>query len=452
MARDFLFRWAAVKASLVIVSLFLLPLAAHGQESLPGEPGTVGADGPAGAATDEAWVGTAELGVGILLSEPQKTLYGPGITGAVAAYRSLGPYFLLGLRLRGGAFFDKAAKDVTRADPDLGGIGSLTVAGRLRLGADATAASRAEGLWLEAAAGPAVTGDLFRFTWEAGLGFGIPAGGTVLSPMVRYLHVVQPGSGTDGADAKALIFGLEVLFGDPQTVAPPPPPPEAPPPPPPPPPAPEAPPPPADTDGDGIVDASDNCPEQPEDKDGFEDQDGCPDPDNDKDGVADGDDKCPTEAEVVNGVDDKDGCPDEGLIKMVDDRVVLDDKLLFGTARARVSTKAKATLEAVVNLWKQHPEWERMDVEGHADFRGTAKYNQSLSEQRANKVREALVKLGIPGDKITAKGFGSTKPRAEGRTPADLQANRRVELVVIRKRPELPPPAGDVTPPAPVTP
>jgi outer membrane protein OmpA-like peptidoglycan-associated protein len=368
----------------------------------------------------------------------------------VSGYRSLSPYFLLGLRLRGSAFFDKSGSDATRADPDLGGLGSLTLAGRLRLGADASAASRAEGFWLEAAAGPGLTGELVRFTWEAGLGFGIPAGGTVLSPMIRYLHVVQTGSGSDGADAKALIFGLEVLFGDPQpapvvAAAPPPPPP-------PPPPAPEAPPPPPDKDGDGILDADDRCPEEPEDKDGYEDQDGCPEPDNDKDGIVDGSDKCPTEAEVVNGVDDEDGCPDEGLIRMIDDRVVLEDKLLFGTARSRVSTKAKATLEAVVNLWKQHPEWERMDVEGHADFRGTAKYNQSLSEQRAKKVREALVKLGIPGDKITAKGFGSTKPRAEGRTPADLQTNRRVELVVIRKRPELPPPAGEVTPPAPVTP
>jgi len=100
-----------------------------------------------------------------------------------------------------------------------------------------------------------------------------------------------------------------------------------------------------DKDGDGVPDGVDKCPDQPEDIDGFEDADGCPDPDNDKDGVPDaadacpnvpagsktdpdrpgcpgedkdGDtfqdsaDKCPNEAEVWNGVEDQDGCPDEG--------------------------------------------------------------------------------------------------------------------------------------------
>ena len=54
---------------------------------------------------------------------------------------------------------------------------------------------------------------------------------------------------------------------------------------------------PADTDGDGVVDKDDKCVEQAEDKDGFEDSDGCPDADNDGDGVLDSDDKCPNEAE-----------------------------------------------------------------------------------------------------------------------------------------------------------
>ncbi len=67
---------------------------------------------------------------------------------------------------------------------------------------------------------------------------------------------------------------------------------------------------PQDTDKDGIADKEDGCVEQPEDADGFQDEDGCPDADNDGDGMADADDKCPDLAEDVDGFEDTDGCPD----------------------------------------------------------------------------------------------------------------------------------------------
>jgi len=67
----------------------------------------------------------------------------------------------------------------------------------------------------------------------------------------------------------------------------------------------------SDQDADGVGDTDDQCPTKPEDEDGFEDEDGCPDLDNDKDGVADGADKCPDKMEVINGVADDDGCPDD---------------------------------------------------------------------------------------------------------------------------------------------
>ena len=65
-----------------------------------------------------------------------------------------------------------------------------------------------------------------------------------------------------------------------------------------------------DADGDGIPDAKDQCPNEPEDKDGFQDEDGCPDPDNDGDGIADAKDKCPNEPEDKDGFQDDDGCPE----------------------------------------------------------------------------------------------------------------------------------------------
>jgi outer membrane protein OmpA-like peptidoglycan-associated protein len=66
-----------------------------------------------------------------------------------------------------------------------------------------------------------------------------------------------------------------------------------------------------DSDKDGIVDEEDRCPLDPEDKDGFEDADGCPDKDNDKDGILDGEDGCPDKAEDKDGFEDADGCPDK---------------------------------------------------------------------------------------------------------------------------------------------
>jgi len=65
-----------------------------------------------------------------------------------------------------------------------------------------------------------------------------------------------------------------------------------------------------DNDKDGIVDTKDKCPMKPEDKDGYEDTDGCPDPDNDDDGILDKDDKCPRKPEDKDNFEDKDGCPD----------------------------------------------------------------------------------------------------------------------------------------------
>jgi OOP family OmpA-OmpF porin len=65
-----------------------------------------------------------------------------------------------------------------------------------------------------------------------------------------------------------------------------------------------------DTDGDKITNDVDKCPQEPEDKDGFEDEDGCPDLDNDNDGVVDAKDNCPNNTEDADGFEDGDGCPD----------------------------------------------------------------------------------------------------------------------------------------------
>lgn len=87
-----------------------------------------------------------------------------------------------------------------------------------------------------------------------------------------------------------------------------------------------------DTDGDGVPDAADECPSAAEDRDGFEDDDGCPDADNDADGVADTHDRCPMDPEDRDGFQDDDGCPDldndgDGVVD-TSDRCPLDPETI----------------------------------------------------------------------------------------------------------------------------
>jgi outer membrane protein OmpA-like peptidoglycan-associated protein len=376
------------------------------------------------ARAGEAWLLSLEAPAAVPLGQPQRSLFGVGALPAAAAFRSFTPNLLGGLRLRAGAFANgPAPADRTLRDPGVGGLGSVTLAVRVRPLAKADEISRARGLWVELAGGGGLTGTLLRPTAEAGLGWNFRVGDRLtLGPSVRYLQVVQPSDPLEARDARIGLVGLEVGFFDPRpappvtvvAAAPPPPPAPA-----------------KDSDGDGILDPDDRCPHDPEDADGFEDQDGCPDPDNDHDGIADKMDHCPDKAEVVNGIDDEDGCPDEGLIELVNDRIVLEERVLFDTERARVKTAARPHLAAIVVLWKQHPEWTHMTIEGHTDVRGPDRFNDWLSEERAERVRAVLIELGMPEDHIDIKAYGKTKPRDPHTTPEGHQQNRRVEFVIV---------------------
>jgi outer membrane protein OmpA-like peptidoglycan-associated protein len=378
------------------------------------------------ARANDTWFLVGETAAGLALSEPQRSLFGPGGSAVLAGYRSLGQHAMAGLRLRGGLFADAGPADPSRLDPGVGGLGALSFALRLTPLAQPARAPKL-GFWMEVAGGGGLTGRLARPVIEGGVGVGFRAGASMLGPSIRYLQVVQSGPGLGGADAKVALFGLEVAlydrkkaerpFGRMALQAIPPPLPSA-----------------RDADGDGIADVADRCPEKAEDGDAFQDDDGCPEEDNDGDHLVDGSDTCPDEAEVVNGVDDEDGCPDKGgLVEVIDDRVVLNDEVIFTTERARVTSAGQRLLAAIVELWKNHPEWERIEVEGHADARGPETFNQWLSEERAQRVRAAMIRLGAPEDRISARGFGSTRPRTTGRGEPSLWRNRRVELVVIRK-------------------
>lgn len=103
--------------------------------------------------------------------------------------------------------------------------------------------------------------------------------------------------------------------------------------------------------------------------------------------------------------------------------------VLFDTAKYTLRPGAREKLARVAGIVLSHPGL-RIEVEGHTDSVGSDEYNQRLSDQRANAVREYLVSQGLRSDMLTAKGFGETTPVTTNDTASGRQQNRRVELVV----------------------
>jgi outer membrane protein OmpA-like peptidoglycan-associated protein len=366
---------------------------------------------------------TGDVPVAIPLNQPLRDRFGIGAMPSISAAVPVGNWTLLGLRLRGGFLSNgPAPKDPSIKDPGTGGLGALMALARFRPLPDEASGSHALGPWIEVGVGAGLTGSLVRATGEAGLGWNFLARGITFGPTLRYLHVMQPSSALDSWDAQIGLAGLEVVLHDTHQPAPPPLPSAA-----------VETPKVSDRDGDGIPDDLDKCPDEPEDKDGFEDEDGCPDPDNDKDGIPDVSDACPNEPETVNGFQDEDGCPDSAEIVVKEDRILLTEHVLFDTNRARINAEGRPALEAVFNLWKQHPEWDHLVVDGYADRRGPDEFNVWLSRQRAERAIKMLVEMGFPVDKLRVRAFGKQQLHVVGDSEEADRQNRRVEFVIVKK-------------------
>ncbi len=203
-----------------------------------------------------------------------------------------------------------------------------------------------------------------------------------------------------------------------------------------------------DADGDGITDANDACPEvaglaalkgcPDADKDGVADKDdkcpsvagpkenaGCPWADTDKDGVADKDDECP---EVAGPVSNK-GCP-EVTAAVIESVKVEAKSIYFNSGKATFKSEdVPVKIESISSLLKQYPN-AKFSIEGHTDSDGSDAFNQKLSQERADVVRNALIERGIKAANLTAVGYGESKPIASNKTAAGKAKNRRTEVVL----------------------
>lgn len=184
-----------------------------------------------------------------------------------------------------------------------------------------------------------------------------------------------------------------------------------------------------DNDGDGILDLVDQAPNKAEDMDGFQDEDGAPDLDNDNDGIPDAQDKCPDEPETVNGFKDEDGCPDkkpEIVIEKSAAPIVLEG-VTFESGKATLAEESKSVLDKVVQTLVDYPEMT-LEVGGYTDSAGSRKFNVNLSQQRADAVKAYLVEKGIAEERITSVGYGPDNPIAPNDTNEGKAKNRRIEF------------------------
>ena len=214
-----------------------------------------------------------------------------------------------------------------------------------------------------------------------------------------------------------------------------------------------------DRDGDGIPDDIDLCPDDPEDRDGFEDEDGCPDPDNDHDGILDVDDRCPMES----GPESNDGCPVEPLPDRDGDKVPdVDDlcplqpgpaensgcptpigakrigstiytmkPIFFETDKDIIKPESYPTLDAVVELMDSQPNLAQVEIQAHADERSSDAHNMELTERRAHSVMRYLMEHGVDPSRLRARGFGETRPKCREHTEGCWAQNRRVDFVIV---------------------
>jgi outer membrane protein OmpA-like peptidoglycan-associated protein len=184
---------------------------------------------------------------------------------------------------------------------------------------------------------------------------------------------------------------------------------------------------PTDSDRDGVYDGLDKCPDTP--KGATVDAKGCPS-DADRDGVYDGLDFCP-DTPAGRKVDSR-GCPEP--IKSADvfqgqKKLVLEG-VRFETNSAKLTSDSQEILNHVAFSLK---DWSdvRVEIGGYTDSTGKTDHNLSLSQARADSVRDYLISQGVKASQLVSKGYGEDDPVASNKSASGRAKNRRVEMTKL---------------------
>ena len=106
--------------------------------------------------------------------------------------------------------------------------------------------------------------------------------------------------------------------------------------------------------------------------------------------------------------------------------------IFFDFDKATLKKQSNIELNRVVQFMKENPT-VRIELSGHTDYKGSAEYNMTLSNERAKAAMEYLAKKGVPRDRMEYKGYGKTQPIADNSTEAGRALNRRTEIKIIAK-------------------
>jgi outer membrane protein OmpA-like peptidoglycan-associated protein len=188
-----------------------------------------------------------------------------------------------------------------------------------------------------------------------------------------------------------------------------------------------------DQDADGVLDPVDQCPSEPQGTRPDPNRAGCPQRDRDSDGILDDADRCPDQPETFNGRDDTDGCPDgQALAESTGTQIRILQQVNFRTNSAEITgTRSFNVLDAVSSILAALQQIGQIDIQGHTDDRGSADRNRTLSNDRANSVRQYLMQHGVAESRLVSHGFGPDCPLEQGSSRRARDANRRVQFVIV---------------------
>lgn len=171
-----------------------------------------------------------------------------------------------------------------------------------------------------------------------------------------------------------------------------------------------------DGDGDGVADKDDRCPGLS----GSIAAGGCPDTDND--GVPDPSDKCP----ATFGPASNFGCPE----LRADEKEILNlaaQDIQFDNNKASLKPSSYSVLNQIADIMLKYPGY-KVSIAGHTDIIGGTRHNQILSERRAKACYDYILSRGVPSNRLSYIGYGVTQPIATNKTAEGRRKNRRVEF------------------------
>lgn len=189
-----------------------------------------------------------------------------------------------------------------------------------------------------------------------------------------------------------------------------------------------------DSDGDGVPDSIDKCPNTaPGVSVG---PDGCPDDSAFGEGVPEHLKRCPVIPGASMDFLDEDGCPynPDDKVRISRDRIIITDQVYFDTARTTIKSESFEILDAVVEVMQANRQITKIRIEGHTDSRGAAQMNLELSQGRAESVMRYLTGKGVDADRLEAVGYGESQPIRSNDTAEGRSYNRRVEFTILEKR------------------